>query len=338
MKAAILREKQKMTVEEIPDPKAGPGEVVIKVKYTGICGSDLHLYLTGLLPPDSILGHETCGCIAKIGEGVEDWSVGDEVGIYGFVPCGECFWCRRGRSNICPNGQGIGLGSLPGAYAEFLKVHSKMLVRIPEGVNLADVTLLDPFSTAARGILLSGFKMRETALVMGAGPIGLCVIQQLKLSGAQLVVVTEGVQKRSQLAKEWGADLVLDPNDDVLTRSSELTNGIGVDYVFECVGVPATTQEAFNLVRRAGTVVLVGVCMEPAEVHPVFWMLKEVAMQTTMGFDRDQFVGTLDLIHKGVLNTDGFVTETISIDQVPDAFERLLSPNDEIKVLVDFPD
>jgi (R,R)-butanediol dehydrogenase/meso-butanediol dehydrogenase/diacetyl reductase len=130
----------------------------------------------------------------------------------------------------------------------------------------------------------------------------------------------------------------LDPTDDVLNKLSELTNGIGVDYVFECVGVPATTQEAFNLVRRAGMVVLVGVCMEPAEVHPLEWMLKELSMRTTMGFDRDQFVGTLDLIHKGVLTTDGFVTETISIDQLPDAFERLLSPNDEIKVLVEFPD
>jgi len=108
--------------------------------------------------------------------------------------------------------------------------------------------------------------------------------------------------------------------------------------VFECVGVPDTTQEAFHLVRRAGKVVLVGVCMEPATVMPVFWMLQEISMQTSMGFVRSEFETSLDLIHKGKLKTDGLVTETVSLDGLPDAFERLLTPNDEIKVLVEFDD
>ncbi len=173
---------------------------------------------------------------------------------------------------------------------------------------------------------------------MGAGPIGLCTIQQLKQAGARLVAVTEFVEKRARLAKEWGADVVLKPDDDVLGKLSELTSGAGVDYVFECVGVPDTTQEAFNLVRRAGKVVLVGVCMDPATVQPVMWMIKEVSMQTSMGFTRGEYESMLDLIHKKFLRTDGFVSETISIEQLPEAFERILSPNDEIKVLVEFGD
>jgi (R,R)-butanediol dehydrogenase/meso-butanediol dehydrogenase/diacetyl reductase len=233
---------------------------------------------------------------------------------------------------------GIGLGDMPGGYAEYLKVFPSMLLPVPGQVSLRDVALLDPFSTAFHAVRLSGFQLAESALVMGGGPIGLCVTQQLKLAGAKLICVTEKVQRRAQAAKKFGADLVLDPGDDVLEKLADLTDGVGVDYVFECVGVPDTTQEAFNLVRRAGKVVLVGVCMELATVHPVLWVIKEVSMQTTIGFVRDDLLVSMDQIARGVLKTDGLVTETVSLEQLPDAFERLLAPNSEIKILVEFPD
>ncbi len=338
MKAAVLKDKGNMVIEEVPTPTAGPGEVVLKMRRVGICGSDLHLYMTGLLPPDTIMGHECSGVVAEVGEGVEEWQVGDRAAIHGGLSCGKCFWCRNGNDNICREMGGIGLGDMPGGYAEYLRALPPQMVRVPDGVSLEEAALLDPFSTAYHGIRLSGFKMRETALVMGAGPIGLCTIQQLKLAGARTVVATEFVERRAGAAKEYGADVVLSPNDDVLGTMAELTGGVGADYVFECVGVPATTDEAFRLVRRAGKVVLVGVCMEPATVQPVFWMINEISMQTTMGFTQSEFKTSLELIRKGALKTAGLVTETISLDQVPDAFERLLSPNDEIKVLVGFDD
>jgi (R,R)-butanediol dehydrogenase/meso-butanediol dehydrogenase/diacetyl reductase len=227
---------------------------------------------------------------------------------------------------------------MPGGYAELLRAFPEQMVKVPDEVSLSDATLLDPFSTAVHAVVLSGFQIRDTAVVMGAGPIGLCIIQQLKLAGARVVIATELVEKRAKAAKDFGADIVMDPNDDVLGAMDKLTGGVGADYVFECVGIPDTTQEAFNLVRRAGKVALVGVCMEPATVMPVFWVLKEVAMQATIGFVRSEFESSLDLIHKGVLKTDGLVTETVSLDQLPDAFERLLTPNDEIKVLVEYDD
>ena len=338
MKAAVLKEKKKMVIEEVPTPTAGPGQVVLKMKYVGICGSDLHLYMTGLMPPDTIMGHECAGVVVEVGEGVEGWQVGDKAAVHGGRSCGKCFWCLNGNSNICRELPGIGLGSNPGGYAEYLLVMPDQMVKVPDGVSLQDASLLDPFSTAYRGIRLAGFGMRETALVMGTGPIGLCVIQQLKLAGARVLVATERVERRAEAAKAFGADVVMDPSDDVLGKLGELTDGIGVDYVFECVGVPDTTQEAFMLVRTAGKVVLVGVCMEPATVMPVFWLIKEVSMQTTMGFSQSEFKTSLDMIHKGALKTDGLVTETVSLDAVPDAFERLLTPNDEIKVLVEFDD
>ena len=338
MKAAILKDRKNMVVEDVPTPTAGPGEVVVKMKYVGICGSDLHLYGTGLLPPDVIMGHECAGTIAELGEGVEGWSVGEKVGIYGVVPCGKCPSCLLGRSNLCTDTEGIGLGMLPGAYAEFMKVYSGMLMKLPDNVSLQDTALLDPYTTAARGIMLSGFRMRETALVIGAGPIGLCTLQQLRLAGASFVAVTEPVERRARLAWEWGADIVLNPNEDVHDELLRYTNDTGVDYVFECVGIPDTTQESFNLVKRGGKVVLVGVCMEPATVQPLLWMLKEASMQTSMGFTRPEMEGTLALMNKGVLKTEGFVSETISIEQLPETFERLLTPNQEIKVLVEFSD
>jgi 2-desacetyl-2-hydroxyethyl bacteriochlorophyllide A dehydrogenase len=335
MKAAILKEKRTMVIEEAPTPQAGPGEVIVKVKDVGICGSDLHLYATGLLPPDTIMGHEVAGVIAEMGDGVEGWSVGEKVGIYGAIACGKCPTCKRGRANICQDTHGIGLGHYPGGYAEFIKVNPKMLVRVPQDINLRDVALLDPFSTAYHALWLAGLGLRDTALVIGAGPIGLCLIQQLKHAGARLVVVTEPVKRRADVAKRFGADLVLDPGDDVLNTLLELTDGVGVDYVFECVGIPATTADAFTFVRPTGKVVLVGVCMEAATVMPLFWMIKEVSMQTCMGFNRDEFETTLDLLCKGGLKSEGLVTETVSLEGMPDAFERLLSPNEEIKVLLE---
>jgi 2-desacetyl-2-hydroxyethyl bacteriochlorophyllide A dehydrogenase len=219
-----------------------------------------------------------------------------------------------------------------------MKLYPKMLMKLPDTVNLQDIALLDPFSTAARGIMLSGFRMRETALVIGAGPIGLCTTQQLRLAGASLIAVTEPVERRAGLAKEWGADIVMNPGDDVTGELARHTQEIGVDYVFECVGIPDTTQESFNLVRRGGRVVLVGVCMETTTVQPLFWMLTEISMQTSMGFTRTEIEGTLELMRTGALRTDGFVSETIAIDDLPAMFERLLSPNEEIKVLVEFPE
>ncbi len=338
MRAAILRGKRDMVVEEIPTPTAEPGEIIVKIKYAGICGSDLHLFVTGLLPPDVIMGHECSGVIVELGDSVEGWSVGEKVAVHGSITCGQCPSCLAGRPNICTSSVGVGFGQLTGAYAEFMKVYPGMLLKIPQDINLQDIALVDPFTTAARGIMLSGFRMRETALVVGAGPIGLCTIQQLKMAKASFVAATEPVEKRARLAKEWGADIVLDPKDNVVAELEQHTHDIGVDYVFECVGIPATTHESFNLVRHAGKVVLVGVCMEEMTTQPLFWMLKEVSMQTSMGFTRSEFEATLDLMCKGAFKTDGFVSETISLAQLPGMFERLLSPNEEIKVLVEFPD
>lgn len=339
MKAAVLKEAKKMVIEEVPTPTAGPGEVVLKMKYVGICGSDLHLYMTGLMPPDTIMGHECAGVVVEVGEGVEGWEPGDRAAAHGGRACGKCFWCLNGNSNICGQLGGFGLGANPGGYADYLRVMPDQMVKVPDEVSLQDASLLDPFSTAFRGIRLSGFGMRDTALVMGAGPIGLCIIQQLKLAGARVIAATEMVERRAKAAKAFGADVVLNPNEDnVLAAMEELTGGIGVDYVFECVGIPDTTQEAFRLVRKAGKVVLVGVCMEPATVMPVFWLIKEISMQTTMGFSQSEFHTSLDLLQKGILKSDGLITETITLDQVPEAFERLLTPNDEIKVIVEFDD
>jgi 2-desacetyl-2-hydroxyethyl bacteriochlorophyllide A dehydrogenase len=338
MKAAVFKDTRTLVIEEVPTPKAGPGEIILKMKYVGICGSDLHLYSTGLLPPDTIMGHECAGVVAGIGDGVEGWKVGERAGVQGGLNCGKCFWCRQGQINLCREVGGIGLGDMPGGYAEYIKLFPSMLVKAPEHVSLSDVALLDPFSTAFHALRLSGFQIADTALVMGAGPIGLCVIQQLKLAGAKLICVTEKVERRARAAKLFGADFVFDPGDDVLGKLAELTDDIGVDYVFECVGVPDTTQEAFNLVRRAGKVVLVGVCMELATVHPVLWVIKEVSMQTSIGFVRDDMLTSMNQIARGVLKTNGLVSEIIPLEKLPDAFERLLAPNKEIKILVEFPD
>jgi L-iditol 2-dehydrogenase len=337
MKAAVLKEARKLVIEEVPDPKAGPNEVVVKVKDVGICGSDLHLYSRGFVPPDTIMGHEVTGTVASVGSGVADWKEGDRVWLSGGAPCGKCEHCLNRNFEMCQNHQSIGLGSLPGGYAEYIKVPTTFMTRLPDGVGSRESALLDTLGCSYHAAVLSAIKPGESALVMGAGPIGLFLVQCLKPLGVQPLILSEPVAKRADLGHELGADFVLNPaKDSTEIECQKLTGGSGPDMVFECVGRPSTVLESVQFVRRQGKVVWVGVCFDEVTFVPALWFFKQISIQMSFGMDRNDVQTCLNLIQDKKVITDRLVSDVISLDELPAAFERLTQPNSEVKILVEF--
>jgi L-iditol 2-dehydrogenase len=337
MKAAVYKEARKMVIEDVPDPVVGPGEVVVKVKYVGICGSDLHLYSYGFLPPDYVMGHEATGTVVSVGDGVEDWKEGDIALIIGGSTCNECDWCQKYDRRFCRNPRSIGTGDLPGAYAEYIKVPPQLLVRLAGESEMMEAALLDPVGCGHNGVIRSGVTPEQTALVVGGGPIGLFAVHYLKSLGVNQVILSEPVARRADLGSDLGADLVLNPTEvNVEAEVRKLTDGLGPEVVIECVGIEKTTVEAISMVRHSGKVVWLGVCMDQVSFIPAFWNLKNISIELIMGWGgANKIADYLQFIQDKREDVKKAITEIISLDGVPDAFERLLTPNTEVKVMVE---
>jgi 2-desacetyl-2-hydroxyethyl bacteriochlorophyllide A dehydrogenase len=338
MKAVVFREARKMVVEDVPDPEAGSGEVVVKIKNSGICGSDLHLYQYAFVPPGTVMGHEATGTIVSVGDGVTGWKEGDRVLVKGGAACGKCERCLKYNNKFCIDPFSIGMGVNHGAYAEYVKVPTTLLVPLPDDLGMVEAALMDPLGCAHHGVARGRMQPGESALVIGAGPIGLFLVHGLKAVGVEQVILSEPVKRRAELAAELGADVVLDPTKvSVEEETKKLTGGLGPEAVFECVGLPATTVDSVHLVRRGGRVVWVGVCMEDISFNPLFWMLKNISLELVFGWESAEKVPDyLEFIRKNQGELRKGITEIISIDDVPDAFERLSNPNTEMKIMVEF--
>jgi (R,R)-butanediol dehydrogenase / meso-butanediol dehydrogenase / diacetyl reductase len=337
MKAAAFKRQNEMIVIDAPKPRAGAGEVVLKVHNCGICGSDLHACQYGFgMPPNSIMGHEFCGEIHEVGAGVRDFELGQRVAGLPFVMCGECERCKRGMEIHCLKLKGLGLGQLPGAYAEFVACATTSLFKIPDNVSSRDGALVEPLSVGLHAVKRSGVKAGETAIIMGAGPIGLATLTWAKGKGAT-VVVSELAPGRAELAKKLGADLVINPKEkDPAEQVREMT-GRSPDLIFECIGVKGTLDNAINLIGPRGQIVVVGVCMEPDQIQPVQCIFKEISVNFVLGYDPVDFDETIKALASGRIKPQPMVTDIIAVDQVPEMFEALKRPGARAKVLVEFP-
>ena len=327
MKAAVFKGAGLLVVEEVPLPRAGSGQVVVRVSYCGICGSDLHRYAYGLMAPGVIMGHEFSGTILELGEGVEGWSIGDRVvrAFRGQLP--PRYSAREKGFTLDP--------AAPGGYAEYVALPATVLRRIPD--DLADdvAALTEPLAVAVHAVRLSALKLGDAVVVLGAGPIGLLTLQCARLCGPRLVIASEPVAARRDLARKLGADVVLDPREvDVVAEVVRLTDGLGADVVFECAGTRPTLQQALDMARRRGQVVLVALCMEPCSVTPLDWVGREVQLQCSYGSDADDWPLALDLLATGRVQGRPLISNVVPLDQIQAAFQRLLAPADEVQVLV----
>ena len=338
MRAAVLKEPGRLAIEEIPRPEPDPGEVLLRVRDCGICGSDLHAatHPVAGLPPGTIMGHEFSGEIAALGAGVDGWRVGEPAVSLPYMACGTCDACRGGDAMRCPAFRGIGLGQLPGAYAEYVRVHPASLLRIPDGVDFRTAALVEPLAVSLHGVRLAPVGHGTSCLIMGGGPIGLTTLLWCRALGA-LAVVSEPADGRAVLARRLGAAATADPRRESPVDRLRQVSGRDAEVVFECVGVRGTIGEALGHACVRGTIVVLGASMEPEEIFPLQALLKELTVRFALAYSKDEFAETLDALRAGRIDVTGLVTDVVGLPELPGAFEALLCPNAQGKVLIEFP-
>lgn len=347
MKCAVYYGPGDVRLEQRPIPVAGPGQMVVRVDYVGICGTDVHSYqMAGIISPVRVFGHETVGTIVEVGAGVAGYAPGEQILCGPPTHCAEnCPLCRRGESNICVNGfpRTAGIGELDGAYAEYLLVNDvrhTMLIKLPVGVDARAAVLFDVVCVAFHGIRKSRFKLGDNVVVSGGGSIGLSAIGLLKVGGANRIIALETAEDKHAIMRTYGADHVINPArvPDVGAAIRDIIgSGVGADVVFECAGNAqslATCVE--HSVRPGGQVMLIGTGGEPIALTTARIVPREVDLQCSFVYTPDEVTTYLELMAAGKIDFSGLVTDVIRLEDCVDSgLERLSRPgNGQIKILI----
>jgi len=304
MKTAVFHGLRDIRIADVAEPKPSPGEVLVKVKYCGICGSDLHEYQHGLFP-ESPFGHEACGEIVEVGPGVKGYDAGDRV-----IPLNK------------------------GAYAQYMVCPQERLLKIPPGMSWEQAATVEPLSVAAYSIAKADLQPGVTALITGAGPVGLMTILGLKAVGAETIYVTEISEMRRKKAEEMGATRTRNPlNARVSSWIKELTSGRGVDVAFESVGIEASLKDCLTSVRFQGKVIVQGIFTDRVPIHMLGFVTRETIM---MGTNSANPSLAMNWIEKEGAKPEMMVTKTIPLENISEGFEILTRKiKEEIKILVE---
>ena len=328
-----------VVIEERDVPLPGPGRVLVEVSHCGICGWDLHMIVEGWGPPGVVHGHEYAGVVAALGEGVTGVSIGDRVVGGGAQGCGRCDRCLAGRPSQCAHRgelRGDG-GAHDGAYARYVSVAATSLVPVPEGLSLRAAALAEPLAVALHGLSRSGATAGESAMVMGAGPIGALTVAVLADRGVGPLAAVEPSETRRQMAFGLGADTVLRP-DELPTfgiHQPEEQSPLAVDVVYECSGRRSAMEAGLQQLRRGGRMVMLGAGIEPPSFDPNRILLNELTVTGSLNYDPSGFSDALALLASGRLRTDLLIDpDDVPLAELGAALERLTSGAVAGKVMV----
>jgi (R,R)-butanediol dehydrogenase/meso-butanediol dehydrogenase/diacetyl reductase len=349
MKAARWHGVKDIRVEDIPEPSPAAGEVKIKVAWTGICGSDLHEYLAGpiFVPVDEehplshdkapiTMGHEYCGEITELGAGVTGLAVGDRVAIEPIFACGTCPACHEGKYNLCDSLGFVGLSGGHGGFAAFSVVPAGMVHKMPDALSMEQGALVEPAAVALHAVRMSKIKAGDTAAVFGAGPIGLLVVEALRVAGAAQIHVVEPSPERREKALELGATSAIDPMSTDPVETIRAATG-GVNVAFEVTGVPRVLPQCIDSTRHEGQTLIVSIWEGDAAFQPNTAVLKERQLLGTIAY-RNIYPAVMELMTQGYFSADKLVTKRISIDEIVDqGFEALVAEKSQVKILVQAP-
>jgi L-iditol 2-dehydrogenase len=330
MKALVLKKYKKLVLEDVAQPVPTAGEVLVAVKSCGICGSDVHGMdgSTGRRRPPIIMGHEAAGVVVEVGREVSGWKPGDRVTLDSTIYCGQCDYCRRGQINLCDQRRVLGVSCEEyrqnGAFAEYVAVPPRILYRLPEELPFEHAALVEPFSIALHAISRAKPTPEDTVLVVGAGMIGLALVQALHAANCERIIVVDIAEDRLAMAAKCGATDILNsskPGDIPLTLSS-LTNWRGMDVAYEAVGLDATLKLALGSLRKGGSAVLVGNVAPKVELPLQLAVTRELTLAGSCA-SRGEYPDCLEMLATGKLRADSLISASVPLEQGAEWFDRL---------------
>jgi L-iditol 2-dehydrogenase len=329
MKALLLVEKERLELADMPTPTMGPGDLLIRVKACGICGSDVHGYdgSTGRRIPPIVMGHEAAGVIEQVGADVRRFRAGDRVTFDSTVYCGKCDFCRAGRINLCDNRRVLGVSCgeyrQHGCFAEFVAIPQHIAYKLPDGLSFDKAAMVEAVSIALHAVGRARPALGDCALVVGAGMIGQLIVQALRAAGCGTLIAVDLDESRLEKAKQFGADHVLNAQSPgTAEKIKSLTGGIGPHAAFEAVGAAASFEMAITAVRKGGAVVLVGNLSQRVELPLQIAVTRELTLLGSCASSGEYLV-CLELMGRGTIDVQSLISAVAPLEQGPEWFTRL---------------
>ncbi|MBO4377225.1 MAG: alcohol dehydrogenase catalytic domain-containing protein [Lachnospiraceae bacterium] len=338
MKAIVYEGPNKLNYTDVPDVSPVKGEVKLRIKACGICGSDVAGYqgLTGRRLEPMIMGHEFCGEVVECAEGVTKIKQGDLVAVYPVNFCGECEMCKKGDVHLCLNKRSYGVLAENGAFAEYLCVPEKCCFKVAPGVSPVIGSLMEPLAVAYRGVGHLGDLTGKSVFLAGTGTIGLLAMVCAKIKGAAKIFVSDMDDDRLQVAKDLGADVLINPSkEDPKEVVLKNTNNMGVDCAIEAVGIAPTVQQVMSVLRLNGKAVWIGNNRKMIEMNMQEVVTRELEIYGSFLYGYQEFKEVVDLLNNGKLNVEPLISKVVRLDEAITYFDKLKNHEDNlIKVVV----
>lgn len=343
MKAAVLEDLEKIMAKEVSTPPIKKGEMLVKIRSCAVCGSDIRIYHQGnpRVKPPQIIGHEIAGEIVEVGEGIDTFRLGDRVALGADVPCGVCKFCRNGLGNNCPINYAIGY-QFPGGFAEYIHINETTvkygpLHKIPENLSFDEASLAEPLACSLNGYELANLKVGDTVVIIGAGPIGLMLVELARNIGAGRIILSQRSKERLKIARKFSADTFISSlEENFVERVMEETKGEGADVVMVACANPSAQEEALEIVGHRGRVNFFGGLAPGSRKIKIDSNLihyKECFVLGSHGSVPRQHKIALDLLSRGVIKGKDFITHHFSLDEIKEAF-KVSEEHQGLKVIV----
>ena len=338
MKASRFMGNMTFAVEDLPVPQAGPGELVVRNKVCGVCGTDVHIYHgepgSADVNPPVVLGHEYSGEVVEVGEGVTGFAVGDHVTIDPNIYCGHCPYCQNGKKQLCPSMEAIGV-TRDGGFAQYSLIPASQAFKLDPTVSWEAAAMAEPLACCLHGIDLAGIQAVDKVCVVGGGAIGLIMVQLAKLSGASKIVLSEPNEKRRQVGRQLGADAAIDPTQPGCEHAFTQAMSGAADVVIECVGNTPAVKSAFQFAGKGATILLFSVPKVDATFDlPLFDVYKKELTIKGSFVNPDTHDRAVRLINSGKVDFTPIITHRFTLDQLPEAIAMQMS-SESIKVVVE---
>ncbi|MEK3795988.1 NAD(P)-dependent alcohol dehydrogenase [Paenibacillus sp. FSL R7-0204] len=335
-RACYMTDLQKLQMKDIDMPVAREGEVIVKLEVVGICGSDVHYLEHGrigdfVVDGDFILGHECAGEVVELGPGVKHLKVGDRVALEPGVTCGQCEFCKSGKYNLCPDVQFLATPPYHGCLMDYIAYPENMAFKLPDNVSSVEGALVEPLAVGLHAAAQGGVKLGDRVVILGAGCIGLVTLLACKAYGATEIVVVDIIEKRLEAAMKLGATRVINARqEDVLEAVAAWTDGAGVDKVIETAGSEHTVKQTPYLVKRGGTIVLVGLAAKDIiDFDFMQIMFKEADIKSVFRY-RNLYPAAIGAIADGKVDVKGIVTHEFHFEETQQAFNYVIDNKEDV--------